>query len=126
MTIEFTDDGLAITWETKNMTEVFQDCFDLNVTHQNWYGGPQRYTQLWPIEKMIINGSEPYIIKKTDNFAVAERYWVNSKGAYLFVNETSPLFVDQNLANKEQICFKAKADGPYIGRKRVRIFLCKY
>lgn len=121
LTLELDATGIRVTWQTKNMKEVLRDCFDLNVTRLNWYGGPQRYGQVWPLQKMVLNGSEPYVIKKSDNFAVAERYWLNSKGAYIFIDDRAPLFVDQNLKYKDEVCFTAKAESPYIGRERVGI-----
>lgn len=119
--LELDDTGITVTWQTNNMKEILRDCFDLNITKLNWFGGPQRYTQVWPLQKMILNGSEPYVIKKSDNFAVAERYWLNSKGAYIFIDDRVPLFVDQNLIHKRRVCFEAKAENPYIERNRVSI-----
>lgn len=101
------------------MSDVFQDCFDLDIGETNWYGGPERYVQEWPIEKMYLDGSNPYVIQKSDNFAVAERYWLNSQGVYIFVEDRTPLFIDQNTANVGQVCFIAKAESPYINRERV-------
>lgn len=85
----------------------------------HWYGGPERYYQPWPIEKLSLNGSQPYIIKNSDNNAVAERYWLNSKGAFIFVDDKVPLFVDQNQQQHGKVCFIAKAVNPYINRNRV-------
>lgn len=85
----------------------------------HWFGGPQRYHQVWPLEKITLNGSEPYIIKKADNFGVAERYWLNSHGSYLWFSDNSPLWVSQNEDGQDQVCFKAEAKSPYINRWRV-------
>lgn len=106
--------GLRILWDTDNLTRTFEDCFDFP-NDVNWFGGPERSTQLWPLEKMNITG--PYVIKKNDNFGVAERYWLNSKGTYIYVNTTVPLFVEQRSHN--QVCFVSKVDGPYVNRKSV-------
>nr|AHH86054.1 glycoside hydrolase family 31 [Gastrophysa viridula] len=115
--IEMIDVGLKFTWETKNKSTEFLDCYDLQ-EGVHWYGGPQRRVQSWPLEKMNISGSDPYVVKKDDNFAVAERYWLNSKGVVIYLKESVPLFVDQNVANEGRVCFGAKLEGPYINRNR--------
>nr|ADC97876.1 glycoside hydrolase family 31 [Chrysomela tremula] len=109
--------GFRIVWETLNTSTVYQDCFDFTEgTH--WYGGPERRVQSWPLEKMTIDGNDPYVLKRWDNFAVAERYWLNSKGVFIYLKEHVPLFVDQNVANENKVCFIAKLDSPYINRTR--------
>lgn len=113
-------DGYRVTWETKHMNERFEDCFDLS-KDVNWYGGPQRHQQDWPLENMKIESYAPYVPRRWDNFAVCERYWLNSKGAFIYVKEDVPLYVDQNDKRLHQVCFIAAATGPYIGRSRVSI-----
>ncbi|KAL1505265.1 hypothetical protein ABEB36_004866 [Hypothenemus hampei] len=90
-----------------------------NSTH--WYGGPQRAYQVWPLEKMVIEDTNPYVIRKNDNFGVAERYWLNSKGVYIYLDERNPLWVDQNNKQPNQVCFKSEAKSPYINRWRVQL-----
>lgn len=121
LNINYDSNAVTITWSTKNMNEILRDCYYLNSTKFNWYGGPQRWQQEWPLEKIKINGTEPYVIKKADNFAVAERYWLNSKGAYIFVDDKVPLFIDQNVYYKDQVCFVAKSASPYINRQEVSL-----
>ncbi|KAG5875298.1 hypothetical protein JTB14_028448 [Gonioctena quinquepunctata] len=112
------DNGVhTITWEAPNTVQQFKDCFDLGLGDTFWFGGPQRYVQV-PLERQVLNGNDPYVIKKGDNFAVAERYWLNSKGAYVFVEDKVPLFVDQNSEQNGTVCFIAKASNPYINRNR--------
>ncbi|KAJ8947345.1 hypothetical protein NQ318_002871 [Aromia moschata] len=111
-------DGIEIAWETENTDLEFSDCFELNTTETHWYGGPERKVQRWPLEKQTIDGSEAYVLKATDNFAVAERYWLNSDGLYFFVDERVPLFVDQNNNRENTVCFNARVENPYINRTR--------
>ncbi|XP_074026042.1 myogenesis-regulating glycosidase isoform X2 [Leptinotarsa decemlineata] len=113
------DGSLKITWDTKISDEVFSDCFDLKGA--NWYGGPQRRVQSWPLENMNIDGREPYVIKRSDNFGVAERYWLSSKGVSIYLDETVPLFVDQNSESKS-VCFIAKRENPYSARNRITLY----
>lgn len=106
------DGGIRFSWVTNNITKQFEDCFYFT-TGVNWFGGPEKSTQVWPVEKMDLSG--PYVSKKTDNFGVAERYWLNSEGTYIFVEDTVPLYVEQH----NKLCFVAKVDGPYINRNKV-------
>lgn len=119
---DLTSYGAMVTWTSTNMSEVFKDCMELDIENTFWYGGPEKAVQRWPIEKLTLNGSLPYVSRKDDNFAVAERYWLNSNGAYLFLDDEIPLFVDQNVEYKNRVCFIAKAQSPYVGRNRVRTF----
>ncbi|CAH1972985.1 unnamed protein product [Acanthoscelides obtectus] len=110
--------GFKVKWETVKLDTELKDC----ITFQDgvhWFGGPQRKEQHWPLEKMKIDGSEAYVLKQLDNFSVAEYYWLSSLGVYIHVNERTPLFVDQNNKEPNKLCFIAKAQSPYINRKRV-------
>ncbi|CAG9826671.1 unnamed protein product [Diabrotica balteata] len=115
--VKQSDDRFYIKWETKNLTSVFQDCFDFE-EGVHWYGGPERKKQSWPIEKLEIESYQAYVLHQLDNFAVAERYWLNSKGLYIYLNSKVPLYVDQNISNKNRVCFIAKLEGPFIKRHK--------
>ncbi|CAG9859823.1 unnamed protein product [Phyllotreta striolata] len=108
------DSGFYIRWQS-NESYTFEDCFELEGDVQ-WYGGPEKDMQYWPLQKMNISGDLPYVSSKLHNAAVAERYWLNSKGTYIYLTSRVPLYVDQNVANKNQVCFKSALDGPYIWR----------
>ncbi|CAG9859821.1 unnamed protein product [Phyllotreta striolata] len=107
--------GYRVTWISTNTTSVFRDCYDLNSETTNWFGGPERYVQN-SLEELTLDGDSPYIIKKSDNFAIAERYWLNSRGTFIFVHDIVPLFVEQR--SLLQVCFIAKSIDPYINRNR--------
>lgn len=86
-----------------------RDCVKLNGA--NWYGGPEQiYQQYWPIEKQKYANYD-YIPKTGDFMGIAERYWLNSKGSYVYVSFETPLFIDQD-PNKE-LCLIAKKELPY-------------
>ncbi|XP_076252804.1 myogenesis-regulating glycosidase-like [Rhynchophorus ferrugineus] len=114
-------DGFNIKWSSKDTLPVYEDCFELKPDSTHWYGGPERYVQVWPLELMQIDSSEPYIIKKSDNFAIAERYWLNSNGTFIFLDDTVPLWVNQNSKLQGQVCFKAEAVSPYVNREQVEL-----
>lgn len=114
--IKALENGFNISWVSKDPLRVAENCFQLNSNTTNWYGGPERYNQSWPLEKMQISNEEPYIIKKTDNFAVAERYWLSSQGFFIYLDEKVPLWVDQNHNYDDTVCFKAEAVDPYVNR----------
>ncbi|XP_063215591.1 myogenesis-regulating glycosidase-like isoform X2 [Bacillus rossius redtenbacheri] len=99
-----------MSWTSTNATGRFEDCFDLGQDH--WFGGPERTTQYWPFEKQIFNENS-YITKLDHYQALADPYWVNSKGVYIIVDEDVPLFVDQKNLEKNGMCLIAKNSDPY-------------
>ncbi|KAL1505266.1 hypothetical protein ABEB36_004867 [Hypothenemus hampei] len=111
-----TENTLFVLWSAINKDFEVMDCINLEKGNLSWYGGPEIYQQEWPIEKLQLNGSDPYVVRKNLNFAVPERYWLNSNGAFIFVDERAPLFVDQNLREDDKLCFIAKNSDPYINR----------
>ncbi|GJQ75090.1 hypothetical protein Trydic_g9703 [Trypoxylus dichotomus] len=112
------DNGFTVLWVTKNTQTIFRDCFSLSSNDTNWFGGPERYDQYWPIEKLTLENFAN--VPQEDGWsAITEPYWLNSKGAYIFVDEKVPLFIDQNSYTNDTICFVAKVEDPYVDRSRV-------
>ncbi|CAG9765482.1 unnamed protein product [Ceutorhynchus assimilis] len=114
------NNGFKVQWFTNDTTMEIFDCFNLDRGNLNWFGGPEIYRQEWPIEKLRLNQNDAYVVRKDLNFAVPERYWLNSNGAFIFVEDRVPLFIDQNLLFDDRVCFIAKNQGPYINRTTVR------
>lgn len=98
---------------SRNLTAVTvaTDCVNLETARLSWYGGPQQKQQYWPIEKLTFNDYS-YLTKEVDNCGVAERYWLNSAGSFVYVDEQTPLFVSQNV-NGNTLCLVAKKQLPY-------------
>lgn len=86
------------------------DCVNLLGTH--WYGGPQQKRQYWPVQKLRFNRYS-MLSKEADNSAVGDRYWLNAVGSFLYVDETAPLFVDQNYGQPGYLCLETRAILPY-------------
>lgn len=105
-------------WSTTNLDTVFQDCYDLKIGEWYWYGGPEKWQQDWPIETSVFV-NRPYISMKTDNGAVAERYWLNSVGGWIFIENEAPLFLDQNNLVNGSVCYISKIASPYVKRSEV-------
>lgn len=118
LSIKEVNSGYRVSWTSKNTSHSFKDCYNLNIGETFWFGGPERYVQK-PLEQLILDGNNPYIIKNSDNFAVAERYYLNSKGTFIFIHDNVPLFIDQNNEQNGTVCFIAKSQNPYINRNRV-------
>jgi len=97
----------------------FLDCFQLTDDTQ-WFGGPQFRHQHWPVQNMYYE-EEPYLPTQRGNMALAERYWLSSKGIYIYVNEASPLFLDQNNYRDKYLCMIAKNKAPYRHRDTIEI-----
>lgn len=91
----------------------------------SWYGGSERYYPSWPIENDVFDNLA-YVTAQEDYGAIRERYWLNSRGGYIFLNSRVPLFLDQNTLNQGEICFIARASEPYIGRERVGFYKKKF
>ncbi|XP_034833180.1 myogenesis-regulating glycosidase-like [Maniola hyperantus] len=104
---------VTITWDGPS-DRVFEDCFDFG--DRQWYGGPEQKEQYWPIQQSKI---EKYSIisKEADNSAVSERYWVNSKGWYIYIAPEAPLFVDHHNILDNHICFVAEVAAPYSSKR---------
>lgn len=94
----------------RSVTDVLEDCIDLDGAH--WYGGPEQYNQRWPLDQVIIDDYS-FVTKSQDNQGIAEPYWVSSKGIYIHVQPTIPLFIDMNHKDINKLCLIAKSVAPY-------------
>ncbi|XP_055850100.1 myogenesis-regulating glycosidase [Episyrphus balteatus] len=89
------------------------DCIDLNIGQTHWFGGPQDRHQYWPVERLKFTNYS-YLTKEDHNAGIAERYWLNSRGVFFYVEDQTPLFIEQNSAGYEnQLCFSAQTRLPY-------------
>ncbi|XP_063700156.1 myogenesis-regulating glycosidase-like [Culicoides brevitarsis] len=71
-----------------------KDVVKLSGSH--WYGGPEQiHQQYYPIEGQKFTNYS-YIPKSDDFMAICERYWLNSKGSYVYVSFETPLFIEQH------------------------------
>ncbi|XP_045209932.2 myogenesis-regulating glycosidase-like [Mercenaria mercenaria] len=87
-----------------------------------WYGGAELQYQRWPIRGTSLP-MQPYvtndIVPLNQSFGnVIERYWINSKGIGIRVDENVPLSVSFNNSNN-QICFRANNARNYISANEV-------
>ncbi|KAK2575419.1 hypothetical protein KPH14_008331 [Odynerus spinipes] len=96
-----------------------KDCYALS-DDVEWFGGPQLRYQHWPIQHMYYE-EEPYVPTHPINMALAERYWLSSKGTYIYVHETDSLFLDQNNYMDRYICFIAKNKAPYRHKETIQL-----
>lgn len=87
------------------------DCLSLRDDTQ-WIGGPQYRYQHWPVQHMYFE-EEPYIPTHPENMAIAERYWLSSRGFSLRVMNWVPLFLDQNNFRDKYLCLIAENKAPY-------------
>ena len=98
------------------------DCYLVSKSSDNteWFGGPQLKYQHWPIQNMYYE-EEAYVPTHPKNIATVERYWLSSKGIYIFVNEKDPLFIDQNNYKDKHLCLIAKNKPPYRTRSQITL-----
>ncbi|XP_047506565.1 myogenesis-regulating glycosidase-like [Pieris napi] len=117
MTSEYHEDvngyKVSISWDGPS-NKVFEDCFEFGSSQ--WFGGPEQKEQYWPIQKSKLENYS-IISKELDNAAVAERYWLNSNGIYIYVHPEAPLFVDYHNILDNHICLIANVADPYSTRR---------
>lgn len=99
-------------------------CRSLDIGRVAWYGGPELYRQFWPIEKLTLTNYS-MVTKEEGYSAIAERYWLNSKGLFIYVDQKTPLFANQNVKNSNLLCLTAQNALPY-NIRRDRISLVYY
>ncbi|KYQ57031.1 hypothetical protein ALC60_04019 [Trachymyrmex zeteki] len=95
------------------------DCFQLSDDSQ-WFGGPQFRHQYWPIQNMHYE-EVAYLPTHPSNMALAERYWLSSKGVYIYVDYAIPLFLDQNNYRDKYLCMIIKNKAPYQHRDIINV-----
>ncbi|KAJ6648637.1 Myogenesis-regulating glycosidase [Pseudolycoriella hygida] len=103
---------ISIERSSTNST-IMSDCVQLKSNEMSWYGGPEQKYQYWPIEKLSLD-DYAYVTKELDSCALAERYWLNSHGLFLYVEQEAPLFLTQS-AN-QTMCLITKKVLPYYTR----------
>ncbi|XP_055638896.1 myogenesis-regulating glycosidase-like [Toxorhynchites rutilus septentrionalis] len=115
--IEFTKDVdesefslFTVARKVRHRSKMVVDC--VRIAGSNWYGGPQQKYQYWPIQKLRFN-EYSFISKEADNCAVADRYWLNSLGSFVYVDDQAPLFIDQNYGEPGYMCLEVKKSLPY-------------
>ncbi|XP_015519680.2 myogenesis-regulating glycosidase [Neodiprion lecontei] len=89
-------------------------CLEL-VDGVDWFGGPEQWTQIWPVQNDQWNYTA-YYTKEDDAVAIAEPYWVSSEGTYLYANPATSLFIDQNHLHDGFLCLYAQNVSPYRAR----------
>ncbi|XP_064614431.1 LOW QUALITY PROTEIN: myogenesis-regulating glycosidase-like [Liolophura sinensis] len=89
--------------------------FDLEPDKVHWYGGSELYIQQWPMNNSHIPDgpylSNDYLCMPKDHKAsgpVLERYWINSRGVGVCVDNEVPLHVSWDGTYGQ---FRLKADG---------------
>lgn len=95
------------------------DCYQL-ADNTQWFGGPQMRYQHWPIQGMYFE-EEPYVTTHPVNIAIAERYWLSSRGIYIYASDQDPLFIDQNNVRDKHLCLIAKNKKPYPKRDKITL-----
>lgn len=97
----------------KSIQNKTRDCVDLGASSDvNWFGGNQQFNQYWPIQK---HSHEHYswVTKEENANSIMERYWLNSNGVFFFVDQSAPLFLDQNNEDVGFMCFEVNKESPY-------------
>lgn len=106
-------------------------CFELKDAH--WFGAAELQIQRWPLNHVILP-TQPFvthdIVPTNSSFGnVIERYWVNSDGVAILIDEITPLFSSFNENGDGKVCFEAKFEHPFMNihsrRPELRMLVCK-
>lgn len=102
--------ALVTILRNSKINETLDDCFKLRSQEISWYGGPEQKYQYWPIDRLSFNDYS-YVTKEEDNCGIAERYWLNSRGIFIYVQPEAPLFLNQ--VPMESLCLTVLKKLPY-------------
>nr|XP_018913028.1 PREDICTED: uncharacterized family 31 glucosidase KIAA1161-like [Bemisia tabaci] len=116
---------MEVNWISSDNHHALEDCFQLSP--HNWFGGPENSTQRLPLEGATFQ-TNSYVTKAIYDQAICEPYWLNSEGLLIYVNQSVPLFIDQNHHRKDSFCLLAKNAPPYFRSKEIvlKYTLCKF
>ncbi|XP_011554069.3 myogenesis-regulating glycosidase isoform X3 [Plutella xylostella] len=101
----------SVHWQALRPDVYPTDCFDWADSKVHWYGGGQSTNLTWPLDTGSIDFT-PFVtgdMQKSQWGNVLTRYFINSKGAAVIVDDETPLHIAVNKGKKE-ICLKAKFD----------------
>ncbi|XP_039291634.1 myogenesis-regulating glycosidase [Nilaparvata lugens] len=119
-----TDRCHVIRW-TSTHARPLEDCFLIGAA--SWYGGPEHLNQRWPIEKLQLK-ELAYVPSQPNNVGKTEPFWFNSDGISIYVNVSTPLFVDVRNHRSDGLCLIADDRKPYLPRaeKLLQYTLCNF
>uniref|UniRef100_A0A1B0CA68 Putative glucosidase net37 n=1 Tax=Lutzomyia longipalpis TaxID=7200 RepID=A0A1B0CA68_LUTLO len=115
------EDGLAVFHinQTIRTTDFVEHCFDLvNPDGNNWFAGPHKYYQHWPSQVLQFT-DDAYLPKESSHSSISERYWLTSKGMFIYFSDRTPLFLNRK---PNHLCFAAKKQNPYYTYDTVFVF----
>ncbi|XP_049702173.2 myogenesis-regulating glycosidase isoform X2 [Helicoverpa armigera] len=98
----------SVHWKALRSDVYPNDCFDWSATKVHWYGGGQSLNLTWPLDRGSLDYT-PFItgdMQKSQWGNVLTRYFINSKGAAIIIDDETPLHVSVNKGGK-QICLKS-------------------
>ncbi|CAB4059217.1 unnamed protein product [Lepeophtheirus salmonis] len=99
----------SLHWQSLHEDVSPIDCFPVGKDHGHWYGGGETAGAAWPLDKGQIRNS-PFVTGDEDNTEwgnVIKKYFLNSKGFSLTIEDHTPLFVSMN---ESKFCIQARFD----------------
>ncbi|XP_077284721.1 myogenesis-regulating glycosidase isoform X2 [Arctopsyche grandis] len=102
----------SIRWQALREGVNPTDCFDWSSSTDHWFGGGQFENVTWPLERGT-HGFAPFItgdIKKHQWGNALMKYFINSRGSAIIVDNDTPLYVSINNENSRKFCLQAKHD----------------
>lgn len=109
----------TIRWESLGPDFFPIDCYDVSEENGHWYGGGLTKNGDWPLERASFDFA-PFITGDVNVHQwgnVLKRYFINSRGVAIKIDDRVPLHVSMNHNNSSQFCFKAQNDNfAYVNR----------
>ncbi|GAB0088149.1 hypothetical protein DMENIID0001_025320 [Sergentomyia squamirostris] len=106
------EEGFAVFHinQTVRQNNFVEHCFDLVTPDgNNWFAGPLKYYQYWPSQRLQFT-DDAYLPKDSSQSPISERYWLTSKGMFIYFNNKVPLFLNRK---PNHLCFAGKKQNPY-------------
>lgn len=101
-----------VKWQPLDENLRALDCFKMD-HGVHWYGGGLTRELSWPLEDRVDMPLTPFVTGDADEEMwgnVLRRYFINSNGVSIEIDDESPLYVSINANSTKEFCMKARHD----------------
>lgn len=102
----------TVHWQALSENIYPTDCFVMSEDMGYWYGGSITKKFSWPLNKASFD-FEPFVTGDARIFQfgnILKRYFINSRGIALSIDEKVPLHISMNYNNSAELCIRAQND----------------
>lgn len=105
-----------LSWQALSESTTPIDCWPVGEGAGHWYGGGESLGSRWPLDKGHIRMT-PFVTGDEDRTEwgnVIKKYFINSRGVSISIEDATPLSVSINDGDLPGLCLKANFDDfPY-------------